>query len=185
LHLLRIAEELQAGSRLCGSECYVPESSLGSGNRFSNDGTYFANALGDRIAFRLPFAARIPAVDARSHRVGEIDLDVALALPECDADPGQRAAGADRADKRVDRTLGLRPNLGTGRLVMTASVGEVVELIRKRARELISPLTYPAAARETGFYGKSELCVSARTAVQRFIPSAALLRSEAARSLMS
>src|SRR5262249_18377643 len=87
-----------------------------------------ADALGDRIALGLPFTAVIPAVETRPHQVGQIDLDVAVAFLERDTDTGQRAAGAHRADKAVDLAVGLRPDLGAGGLVVTAAVGEIVEL---------------------------------------------------------
>src|SRR5712691_1371836 len=73
--------------------------------------------------------ARVPAVEPRAHRVGQIYLHVRVALFEGDADPGQGPPGADRAGETVDLALGLGPDLGAGRLVMAAPVGEVVELV--------------------------------------------------------
>jgi len=88
-----------------------------------------ADAFGDRVAFGFPLVVRIPVVDARSHAVGQIDLDLGVALLERDPDAGERAAGADRAGKAIDLAVGLLPYFGAGRLVMPASVGEVVELV--------------------------------------------------------
>ena len=51
------------------------------------------------------------------------------ALLERHGDAGERAAGADRADEAVDLAAGLVPDLGPGRLVMRAAVGEIVELV--------------------------------------------------------
>jgi hypothetical protein len=55
---------------------------------------------------------------------------VRIALFQRHADAGERAAGADRADEAVDAPLRLRVNLRPGRLVMAATVGYVVELVR-------------------------------------------------------
>src|SRR5712671_4312427 len=89
-----------------------------------------ADALGDRIALRFPLVARIPIVDPRAHAVGEINLDLRVALLERDPDARERAAGADRAGETINLAVGLFPDLGAGRLVMAAAVGEVVELVR-------------------------------------------------------
>src|SRR5208283_5043736 len=61
--------------------------------------------------------------------VGKVDLDLGVAFLERDADAGERAAGADRAGKAIDLAVSLLPDLGAGRLIMPAPVGEVVELV--------------------------------------------------------
>ena len=39
------------------------------------------------------------------------------------------STGADRAHKCIDRSLGLRPDLGAGRLVVGESLGSIIELV--------------------------------------------------------
>ena len=56
-------------------------------------------------------------------------MTLRVALLQRDADPREGAAGADRAGEAVDLAVGLGPDLGAGRLVMAAPVGEIVELV--------------------------------------------------------
>ena len=63
-------------------------------------------------AFSSP--VRVVAVERGAERIGERDLDVRVALLQRDADAGERAAGADRADEAVDLAVGLLPDLRAG-----------------------------------------------------------------------
>ena len=78
----------------------------------------------------LELAGRVIGIERRAHRIGERDLDVAVALLERHADARERAARADRADEAVDLAVEVVEDLRAGRLVVAAPVGDVVELVR-------------------------------------------------------
>ncbi len=98
-----------------------------------------ADALGDRRAGALQFAGRIIGIERRPHRVGERDLDVAVALLERHADAGERAAGADCADEAVELAVEIVENLRARRLVVAAAIGDVVELVRPHRAARLGP----------------------------------------------
>ena len=88
-----------------------------------------ADALGDRGAFRLQRAGRVVAVERGAHRIGERDAHGVAERFERDGDAGERAAGADGADKAVDLAVGLPPDFRSGRLDVALAVGDIVELV--------------------------------------------------------
>ena len=89
-----------------------------------------ADALRDRGALGLELTVLEVVVHRRAHRVGDGDHDLATLLFERGAHSGERAAGADRADERVDVAVGLAPDLRPGRSVVGVAVRKVVPLVR-------------------------------------------------------
>ena len=88
-----------------------------------------ADAFGDRRAFGLQFAVDIVVPQRCTHRVGQSDPDILVALAQRHRYAAQRSAGADGADKSVQFAAGLFPDLGSGRAVMGVAIGEIVELV--------------------------------------------------------
>src|SRR5262245_19515247 len=82
-----------------------------------------ADAFRDRVALRRLYLATGEEIIHRgASRVGDADDDVLFPLAQEGGGAGDRAAGADRADKAVDPTVRLLPDLGAGRLVMSLAV---------------------------------------------------------------
>src|SRR5580704_14772456 len=98
-----------------------------------------ADAFGDRGAFRLQRAGRVVAVERGAHRIGERDAHGVAARFERDGDAGERAAGADGADKAVDLAVGLLPDFRAGGFDMALAIGDVVELIGPDRAVLFGP----------------------------------------------
>ena len=88
-----------------------------------------ADAFGDRRAFGFQRAGRVVAVERGAHRVGERNAHGAVERFQRHGDAGERAAGADGADKAVDLAVGLPPDFRAGRLDVALAVGDIVELV--------------------------------------------------------
>src|SRR5580700_2321727 len=88
-----------------------------------------ADAFGDRGALRLQHAGRVVAVERGAHRIGKRDAHGIAARFERHRDAGERAAGADGADKAIDLAVGLPPDFRSRGFGMAPAIGDVVELI--------------------------------------------------------
>src|SRR5690242_12360953 len=80
-------------------------------------------------AFGFEHAGGVVAVERRTERIRERDLDGAVVLFEGNADTRERSTGAYGADEPVDLAIGLVPDFRTGRLHVAVTVGHIVELI--------------------------------------------------------
>src|SRR6185312_11793163 len=88
------------------------------------------DALGDGVAGRrFGLTVLEQLVHRKAVRVGAGVDDARVLLLEIAAGAGQRAAGADRADKAVDLAAGLLPDFRAGGFVMRLGVVEVVPLV--------------------------------------------------------
>src|SRR5262245_37463 len=77
-----------------------------------------ADACRDRVArLRLCLSTGEKIIHCRTARIGDADDDVLLPLAKKGGDAGDRAAGADRADKAVNPSVRLLPDLRARRLV--------------------------------------------------------------------
>ena len=72
----------------------------------------------------------VEGIERRAGRIGKRDFDVFVALLQGHADAGQSAAGADGADEAVELALQRLEDLRTGRFIVSAPIGDVVELVR-------------------------------------------------------
>src|ERR1019366_9472372 len=88
-----------------------------------------ANALGDRTALGLQFAAGKIAVEGGAQGVDESNAHLRVLLLEGMANTGQGTSRADGADKSVHLAVGLAPDLRARGAVVARPVGQVVELI--------------------------------------------------------
>jgi hypothetical protein len=83
-----------------------------------------------------------PAGVERALRVGADDLDLCVPFLEVAARSSDRAAGPDAEHEMCDLSVGLLPDLGPGRVVVSLGIHRVVVLIRQEAagRLLREPL---------------------------------------------
>src|SRR6516162_9820687 len=89
-----------------------------------------ADAFRDRAALRrLCLATGEEIIHRGAPRVGDADDDVFVSLAQEGGDTGYRAASADRADKAVDPSVRVLPDLRTCGLIMCLAVVEIVPLI--------------------------------------------------------
>ena len=137
------ARDVHAG-RATHAETLVLEQVEGDGERFVirnlegiiDDDTLevlgdaaLSDAFGDGGTFRLQFARLVVAEEGSTHRIGEGNLHIPVALLEREADATQRTAGAHGGDEAIDLAVGLRPDFGRGGFDVGLPVRHVVELV--------------------------------------------------------